>query len=217
MKKYIVFAVVVLIFLVVALLVTTKAQSASYTSTQRNKELAHEIANMMRYRGFPEDHPIIVACQDWWQEEDKKEEEIVEYTTKEQRWQHPVASADWQILRENGLSEVCAAAIIGNYMAESGGHTLDYDPYLRVGGFYGKAMWSEEYFPEVVGQSSIYQTEYTIATLERQFGRHLNEFLQETDVRRAAMMFNDYYERPAERSYKRADNAEIAYRFFVGE
>ena len=214
MKKYILFAVVALFIIVVTFVVTTKVDGASYTQTQRNKDLAHEIANMMRHRGLPEDHPVILACQQWWREEDAKEDGIYDYTTMEQRTKHPVASADWQILRESGLSEVCAAAIIGNYMAETGGHTLDYDPYLDVGGYYGKAMWSKTYFPEVVGKSSIYQTAYTINTLEQQFGSHLEEFLTETDVRRAAKLFSDYYERPAEWSSKRSDNAEEAYRFF---
>lgn len=37
------------------------------------KALAHEIAEMVRAAGHPEDHPVILACQEWWRSEDAKE------------------------------------------------------------------------------------------------------------------------------------------------
>lgn len=213
MKRTITITITLILLITLAIPVRT----TSWTQHQANKELAHQIAEMLRSEGHPEDHPVIQACQEWWMAEDSAGSAEPEYTTREQRCQHPVAATDWQILRENGISEVCAAAIIGNWMAETGGQTLDYDPYMQVGGFYGKAMWSELYFPDVVGKSSVFQTLYTIDTLEKQFGSHLEAFLVETDVRKAARMFSDYYERPRHWAEERADNAEAAYRYFVGE
>ena len=207
--------------MVVAVLATATPSSATtYTQTQRNKQLAHEIAEMVRAEGHGEDHPIILAAQEWWQEEDAKEFEVIEYTTMEQRAKYPVACAVWQMLRDAGLSEVSASAIIGNGMAESGGHTLDLNLYQLVDGFYGIWAMSVVYFPDVVGKGVPGQVEALLDSLDSNMavaGGSEKEFRSITDVRQAAKYFSDKWERPAQWSSKRADDAEIAYRFFVGE
>ena len=200
------------------ILAFTWRADASRTVHQRNQDTAHEIAERLRADGHPEDHPVILACQEWWRTEYEAEQRCPSYVTEEQKKAYPVAAADWQGFREAGLSEVCAAAIIGNWMAEAGGHTLDIDPYIYKDGYYGQAMWSLYYCPEVDGMSVLEQIQYTLDTLEYQVnmaGGNIQVFYEMTDVRMAAWYFSKYYERPAQWSSKRADNAEIALNFFT--
>ena len=214
--------VLIALFLVWMIVVTVSisADGAYYTQTQRNKDLAHEIAEMIRAEGHPEDHPVILACQEWWRSEDAKESLTVEYTNIYQRTEYPVASAVWQLLREAGIDEVHSAAIIGNAMAESGGHTLDLNLYQRVSGFYGMWAMSLYYFPEVDGQGVPGQVEVLLNTLESNIksgGGTVDYWWSITDVRTAAKYFSDYWERPAVWNSARADNAEYAYRYFTGK
>jgi len=46
------------------------------SETQRNKDHAHAIAEQLRAAGHPEDHPVILACQEWWRSEDAKEKKL---------------------------------------------------------------------------------------------------------------------------------------------
>lgn len=219
MKKRMVDILVVL--LGVALLLTVVAllvfPARAVTPAQRGMDLAHEIAELMRSRGYAEDHPVIVACQEWWQAEAEGNGHAQVFVTEEQKKAYPVAAAVWQRLREHGLSEPVAAGIMGNMMAECGGQTLDLDPYIYSGGFYGLCMFSLYYFPAVDGLGVAAQCDFLIDTLSniRDGGGSVSEFLSLTDARAAARYFSDYYERPAAWSEKRADNAEMAYKYFT--
>lgn len=218
MKKRMVDAAVVL--LGVALLLTVVAllvfPARALTPAQRGMDLAHEIAELMRERGYAEDHPVIVACQEWWQAEAEGNAHAQVFVTDEQKKAYPVAAAVWQRLREHGLSEPVAAGIMGNMMAECGGQTLDLDPYIYSGGFYGLCMFSLHYFPGVDGLGVAAQVDFLIDTLSniRDGGGSVETFLSLTDARAAARYFSDYYERPASWSEKRADNAGAAYNYF---
>ena len=215
MKKPIIW-VLVAIFVVGVFAITS--DGAIYTQTQRNKDTAHRIAEIMRAEGHAENHPVIIACQTWWQEEDAKERTATAYTDMEQRAKYPVACAVWQQLRDAGISAPVAAGIIGNMMAECGGQTLDLDPYIYSSGYYGLCMWSLYYFPTVDGLGVTGQVEFLLSTLDNitAGGGSVEYFLSLTDVRQAARYFSDYYERPASWSEQRANNAEVAYRFFGG-
>ena len=196
------------------------ARATSYTKADENKAMAHQIAEMLRAEGHPESHPVIIACQEWWRAEDNAQKERPEYTTKEQRAEYPVAAAVWQLLREAGLSEACAAGIIGNMMAEVGGHTLDLDLYMRQGGYYGLCAWSLYYCPEVDGLGAPGQIDFLMKTLDsnmRVAGGSAEAFLGLTDAREAAKYFSDKYERPAVWSQQRADNAVKALDYFGGD
>lgn len=186
---------------------------ASITRYQENKNLAHEIAEMMRAEGHPEDHPVILACQQWWREEDAKEEasvsERVTYTTLAQRTEYPEASYVWDLLKQAGLSDIHAAAIIGNAMSESGGQTLAINVYQDESGYWGAWAMSKTYFPDVVGKGADAQVAKILETLDPRF-------YDTTDVRSAAKFFSDYWERPAVWSSVRADNAEKALAYFAG-
>lgn len=203
-------------------LMTISAAASSWTRPATNKDVAHEVAELMRSKGYEEDNPVILACQDWWQSEHKAEQEAlelrIEYTTKSQRSEYPVAATVWQLLRESGLSEPVTAGIIGNMMSECGGHTLDLMPYIYTHGFYGLCMWSLTYFPQVDAQSVPGQIDVLLDTLADNIaagGGDIDTFLGLTDARAAARYFSDYYERPASWSEKRADNAEAAYKYFT--
>lgn len=205
---------------VIIALLAASGTAGTWTHHQRNKDTAHEIAELMRARGYEENHPVILACQEWWRSEHEQAQTVTEFTTMEQRTKYPVACAVWQLLREAGLSEVSAAAIIGNGMAESGGHTLDLNLYQFVDGFYGIWAMSVIFFPDVYGKGVPGQVETLLDSLDSNMqvaGGSEKEFREITDVRKAAKYFSDKWERPAEWSYKRADDAQIAYRYFVGE
>ena len=183
--------------------------TSTFTQAQANKDLAHEIAEMLRAEGHPEDHPVIIACQEWWRAEDEKEESAPVFTTREQRAEFPEAAYVWQLLKEAGLSDVSAAAILGNAMAESGGQTLAINVYQDCNGYWGAWAMSKVYYPEVVGQGADAQVKTILDTLDARF-------YTITDVREAARWFSDNWERPVHWSEKRADNAEFALAYFGG-
>ena len=185
------------------------ANQTTRTQTSENKALAHEIAEMVRAEGHPEDHPVILACQTWWREEDAKEKSCPSWVSVEQKAEYPEASYVWQLLKEAGLSDIHAAAILGNAMAESGGHTLAINVYQDGQGYWGAWAMSKVYYPGVVGKGADAQVQTILDTLGE-------GFYQTTDVRSAARWFSDNWERPAHWSEKRADNAEIALAYFGG-
>lgn len=213
---------ILLVLLGVALLLTVVAllvfPARAVTPAQRGMDLAHEIAELMRSRGYAEDHPVIVACQDWWRAENEGNGHAQVFVTDTQKREYPVAAAVWQRLREHGLSEPVAAGIMGNFMAECGGHSLELMPYTYSGGFYGLAMWSLYYFPAVDGLGVAAQCDFLVDTLDKikDGGGSVEAFLSLTDARAAARYFSDYYERPASWSEKRADNAVEALEYFGG-
>lgn len=212
---------ILLVLLGVALLLTVVVllvfPARAVTPAQRNMDTAHEIAEIMRARGYAEDHPVIVACQEWWQAEAEGNGHAQVFVTEAQKREYPVAAAVWQRLREHGLSEPVAAGIMGNMMAECGGHSLELMPYTYSGGFYGLCMFSLHYFPGVDGLGVAAQVDFLIETLSniKDGGGSVEAFLSLTDARAAARYFSDYYERPASWSEKRADNAEAAYKYFT--
>lgn len=200
------------------------------SGTQRNKDHAHAIAEQLRQAGHPEDHPVILACQEWWRSEDAKERATSSgaiappspqgegYVTEEARKAWPVAAEVWSQLRRSGLSEACCAGILGNMAAECGGGTLELLPYTYASGYYGLCMWSLYYFPEADGLSVPDQVQLLLDTLEsnlRAGGGSMTDFCNCADARSAARYFSDYYERPAAWSETRANAAAAAYKYFT--
>lgn len=188
---------------------TVTANTTNWTTHKAAKEHAHEIAESIRAAGYPEDHPVIIACQQWWREEDNAEKSQIGtiYVSTAQRSEYPEASYVWQLLKEAGLSDIHAAAILGNAMAESGGHTLAISVYQDVSGYWGAWAMSKVYYADVVGQGADAQVAKILETVGA-------GFYQTTDVRSAARWFSDNWERPARWSEKRADNAEAALAYF---
>jgi len=193
---------------------------------------AHNVAQQMRAMGYDEDNVVIRACQEWWRaEKEDNPSQAAEaasspqgasqdsYVSDAKRQAYPVAARVWTLLREAGLSEACAAGIIGNMMSECGGQTLNLAPGTYSGGYYGLCMWSLYYFPEADGLGVDDQVALLLRTLESNIsagGGSCAAFMASADARTAARYFSDYYERPAVWSEVRADNAERALRYFGG-
>lgn len=223
--------------LTAALLITTVC-AADVQSLQReadecktNKTVAHEVAELMRSYGYPEDTPLIRAASAWWWSEHELQLELEAqalheqdepvYATAAQREEYPVACQVWEYLRgEMGLNEYAAAGIMGNMMVECGGMTLDLDPGCWYGRYYGLCQWSTYYDPDVANQDTAFQLDYlrdTIAPILAEAGASYERFAGMRDVEEAARYFCLWYERPGFCSQRRLDCAMKAYQYFKME
>ena len=137
------------------------------------------------------------------------------------------ATKVWNYLRSKGYSNVVCAGIMGNFMTETGGHTLNLKPnlYSSSGNYYGIAQWSVKYYPKVIGKDLDYQLDFLYNTIEKEFDNfgHLykkgftyEDFLELDSPRDAALAFAKVYERCGSGSYnKRQNGAEKAYDYFT--
>lgn len=158
---------------------------------------------------------------------DKLSEETVEKIEKViEEDKYPIATTIWNALREKGYNEYVCAGIMGNFMAETGGQTLNINPNLwSSDGYYGIAQWSPKYFPEVCDKDLDAQLEFLFSNIEYEFntfgknyqkGFNYEKFLLLTDCREAALAFAKCYERCDSAYYTvRQDNSEVAYEHFV--
>lgn len=139
--------------------------------------------------------------------------------------EYPVATVIWKYLIECGYSEVVAAAILGNIMAETGGNTLDIDYTTGNGEFYGICQWKKTYCKDVFNKDLQEQLAYLSNTVEQEFNTFGNryksnfdydDFLAMTDVWQAALAFAKCYERCESSNYSvRETNAEAALEYFA--
>jgi hypothetical protein len=156
----------------------------------------------------------------------RQKEQFLLWEKKEREYYY--ATRTWKFLRGLGYSDVACAGIMGNLMAECGGHTLALDPFLydkATGRYYGMFQWSMYYYPAVAGASFEEQLAYyeqTSHEIFRVFGKNykegftLLEFNELTDVRETALAFAQVYERCSSLYFERRQNfAEIAYQYFV--
>ena len=112
-------------------------------------------------------------------------------------------------------------------MTETGGHTLNIDPYdySSNGRYYGIAQWSSKYYPEVHGKDLDYQLNFLSKTIKKEFntygylykkGFDYNDFLNLDSPRDAALAFAKVYERCGSGSYsKRQRGAEKSLSYFT--
>ena len=140
--------------------------------------------------------------------------------------EYPVATYIWNYLKGLGYSDYVSAGIMGNLMIETGGYTLNIDPYVYGcgGAYYGICQWSAYYCPGIQGADLDTQLSYLAKTIEYEINVYgfnysstmdYNEFLQMTDAGEAAKVFGQCYERGAG-SGVRAECAYAAYSYFVG-
>ena len=141
--------------------------------------------------------------------------------------EYPYATKTWQYLKELGYSDIACAGILGNLMAECGGHTLALNPHVYdpTGKYYGMFQWSLHYYPEADGltfdqQLTFFKDTATSAFLERggsyANGFTIDDFNAIVSTREAALVFAKVYEACADWSYElRQDFSEIAYQYFV--
>lgn len=131
--------------------------------------------------------------------------------------EYPIACEIWVYLTEGqGMDDVQAAAIIGNMMVESGGHSLYIDPYAYSTGFYGICQWSTSYHYRVNGCDLYGQLDYLMETLEEEFqygSASYSQFINATTPEDASVYFALGYERCAD-PYNRQNCAREAYDYF---
>lgn len=138
------------------------------------------------------------------------------------------ATRTWKYLKNLGYSDVSCAGILGNLMAECGGHTLNLDPFLydeATGTYYGMFQWSTYWYPIAEGMSFEEQLDYyalTSVTIFKNWGYKyydgftLDHFNRLSEPRDAALAFAKVYERCASWTYERRQNfSEVAYKYFV--
>lgn len=137
------------------------------------------------------------------------------------------ATKVWNHLKNKGYSDAVCAGIMGNFMTETGGHTLNIKPndYSSNGRYYGIAQWSSKYYPEVHGKDLDYQLNFLSKTIKKEFntyghlykkGFDYNDFLSLDSPRDAALAFAKVYERCGSGSYsKRQSGAEKALSYFT--
>lgn len=144
------------------------------------------------------------------------------YMADVEAWQakveeYPIACEIWVYLTEGqGMDDVQAAAIIGNMMVESGGHSLYIDPYAYSTGFYGVCQWSTSYHYRVNGCDLYGQLDYLMETLEEEFqygSASYSQFINATTPEDASVYFALGYERCAD-PYNRQYCARQAYDYF---
>lgn len=146
------------------------------------------------------------------------------------RWEEcPEATAIWLQMKSYGWTDAVCAGIMGNIMRETGGDTLEYitsNIYNKSKSHYGLCQWAKRYYPQIQPTetwtpSTTEQIEflrYTInnqKTLHHSYGFTEEYLLTATDYREVAKKFCDGYERPAENSTRRENNAEKAWKYFV--
>ena len=156
----------------------------------------------------------------------RQKEYLLKWAEKEEEYYY--ATRTWKYLKSLGYSDVACAGILGNLMAECGGHTLKLDPFLydrATGKYYGMFQWSIRYYPEAEGLSFEEQLDYYAKTSPMIFkiwgnkyknGFTLDDFNKLDDPRDAALAFAKIYERCASWTYERRQNfSEVAYKYFV--
>ena len=139
---------------------------------------------------------------------------------------YPNAAIVWNYLRELGYNKAVCAGILGNMMAEVGGHTLELQPCIYAGNYYGLCMWYLPYAASHLNGANIHvQLQYLTNTIKSEInnfgfkyynGFDYSQFLSITDPGSAAKAFAACYERCASWSYQiRIKNAYAAYDYFA--
>ena len=190
---------------------------------------AHDMAEAARSLGYSEDHQILlIAKKEYDDAYAMKQEYQAIYDDLSSRWQakrdqFPVATYVWETLAEAGYSDTVIAGILGNMMAECGGHTLALDWQVR-GTYYGLCQWSCGY-AEVWGASLEEQCEFLLSTIKYELdtygymykkGYTHDNFVSMTDIQQTALMFARSYERCGSSTHRlRQQLAVEAYNYFV--
>lgn len=152
------------------------------------------------------------------------------YTIFNANWQskqetYPEATYVWEYLEGLGYSNAVSAGIMGNLMSETGGSTLQLDPELISGGYYGICQWSKKYYPDVWYCTLEEQCNFLRDTIKYEIdsfgdrykdGFTYEDFLKLDNPADAALAFAKCYERSHAAGYeRRQDNAIKAYNYFM--
>lgn len=148
---------------------------------------------------------------------------------------YEVADQVWAYFSNKQFHPAVIAGILGNMMAEVGGHTLSFTgkgygfststQWLSSNQlYYGLCMWSVKYNPSVKGMSVAQQLDYLYSTMEKEFntygklyasGFNYEKFKKQTDPALAARAFCICYERPGGSTAKREEDAKTAFSWYM--
>ena len=225
------------------------------TICDTHMQSAHEMAERARELGYDENHTIIQTAKAEWnrafalkqkyetkvrieqeklelqkaeerkrlEEENKKKQ--AQLKKEQQSREYPTAAYVWNYLKQLGYNDYVCAGIIGNFMAETGGQTLNIQWNIQGNGYYGMAQWSKSGHNPVWGKDLQGQCAYLQSTIAKEFniygnnyykGFNYNAFLNLQNEQEAALAFAKCYERCGSGSYSvRKRNATTAYNYFV--
>lgn len=134
--------------------------------------------------------------------------------------EYVMSTAVWNHLKSLGLNDYVCAGILGNIMAEVGGHTLDISKYAckESGGYYGMCQWAgarKERLLNDYGRSLSDQIEFLGVELFEVIPAN-SSFYNMQDEKEAALYFAKYYERCSSKYYSvRQSNATKALEYFT--
>lgn len=214
---------------------TIEELETKITNERKIQQQAHELAELARALGWPEDCDAIQHAKTQWHNSQKKidiyaiELDLKNQILVEDKWEtkkqeYPIATEIWLYMKDLGWNDYVCAGIMGNLMTECGGQTLNIQPLLQ-GTYYGMCQWSKVWYPEVWGQNLQGQLDFLNKTIKNEFsifgglyqkGFNFNSFLSLTNEREAALAFAKCYERCHHAYYGvRQVNATTAYNYFV--
>ena len=130
------------------------------------------------------------------------------------------ATQVWNQLRALGLNEYVCAGILGNIMAEVGGHSLDISkwPQYSQGSYYGICQWAGSRKKRLLndfGTTLEDQVRFLSVELFEVIPKS-NSFYKMQDEKEAALYFAKYYERCSSKYYNvRQKNATKALEYFT--
>lgn len=231
MKKVVLLLIIILLLILIAINKGYAYETVDETSrpaTISEAYIPSEDTENSAFISFYFDLSGLAEQANFLKQNTKKIAERAVYEAKmNQRYKkYPVATTCWRIMKSYGWSDAVCAGIIGNMMAEVGGHTLNlkWDTYSH--GYYGLCQWSLQFYTGPQNASIQQQMNYMHGDIKTQFdnfgfnyyrGFNYNAFLQLSSPQEAALAFAKCYERCTSASYQvRQTDALIAYNFFVG-
>lgn len=209
-----------------------KEELESLISTTNEKlQAANNMLESCKTLGYDDENPVVVLANeevanaqadlDYYQS--IYDEVLIELRAAERMAEYPVATTIWNYLKDLGYNDYVAAGIIGNIMAEVGGQTLNIQPTLSNGTYYGMCQWKLCYYPSAKGLELEGQLDLLASTIEQEFnefghvsGYSYEEFLNIQDEQVAALAFAKTYERCGSGSHSvRQKNATKALEYFT--
>ena len=123
-------------------------------TSQEKLDASEAMLEACQILGYDEINPVVVLANeevanaqsnvDYYQV--ILNEVIAEERAAQRAAEYPTATTIWIYLTEElGYNEYIASGIMGNLMAEVGGQTLNIQPQLTNGTYYGMCQWSKGY------------------------------------------------------------------------
>ena len=182
------------------------------------QDKCHEMAECARELGL--DDVVTIAQAEWQSAQNDRQQNTETISSWLKAYEtYPYATYIWLYLtRTLGYSNVVAAGVLGNIMAEVGGGTLNIRYWLY--GFddpdyYGMCQWHKNWYSEVMGTDLIYQCDFLASTIVGAMDRY-EAFLNSSNPADAALIFAQEYEKCASYTYQcRQEYALVAYEYFT--